>query len=160
MTKINLKVFAGVLGLCLASTVQAGEGSGRMKHPLGFYGSLAGDPYISLLGISLGWNLMSNLRVTAGYGSTPLGIINGTTWGGGLKWLISDSSFTPVLGLNYSQFKGDFLGLVAIDAVNIVYVNAGFDWQADVGFNFGIGVNKAINQSSTLIPYLSLGWFF
>ncbi len=153
-------IIAGILFATISQPAHAGGGEGRTKKPFGIYTSVVGDPHISLFGINAAWNLHNHIRATIGYGSIPLGIVNGSTWGAGAKWMMFGGNFTPVAGINYAQFTGDFLGLVALDSLNIISLNVGFDWQADVGFNLGFGVNKALNQTSTFIPYLSLGWFF
>jgi hypothetical protein len=155
------------------------ESEAREEHKFGIYGSLLGDPYLSLTGINLAYNLTSFMRLTAGYGQASVtGItldalttpttITVTSIGGGLKLFLPHSSFSPVAGFNYSSATvsisgtpdgtSSFYGLSA--AASIMYANFGIDWQTHYGLDIGLGYNLPITAGLLGIPYFNLGWFF
>jgi hypothetical protein len=153
-------VLLSLLAASLLSLTEPASAGIRSVRRLGLYGALAGDPSPSLLGINVGFNLADFLQIHGGYGSTALGIINGTTVGAGAKLFIPDWNFSPTVGATYSLFKGDFLGLVAIDSTACTTVQFGFDWQTGYGLYFGFGGTMAATTGGTATPYIQLGWFF
>lgn len=151
----------------LASTAH-GEESNRSKKKIGGYVGILGDPAPTLLGINAAYNLTDYLRLTAGFGQVKASVtLNGassdqsmTTLGAGAKLLYPGWSLSPVLSLGYSHVSIDAGGIVADVAANNVFMGVGMDWQAESGFNFGLGLNVAVSGASGTLPYVNLGWFF
>ena len=115
------------------------------------------------MGFNVGYNLTDYFQIHAGYGATVTVLLNGSTVGGGGRFFIPDWSLSPSIGATYSQFKGDLLGLIQTDAVGVVTLQVGLDWQTGYGLYLGIGGSKLVSPSSSssgMIPYLQLGWFF
>jgi len=163
MRKPKLSIFAVVV-FCLITgnaIAASSSGSSRTANRLGAYVSILGDPFVSMFGANIGVNLTDFLRVNGGAGATVTGIINGNTYGGSAKLFIPGWNLSPFIGYGYSVVKVDFLGLVSKTFTGVTYVQGGLDWTADIGFNFGIGVNKSINLGKVgAVPFLHFGWYF
>jgi hypothetical protein len=133
---------------------------------LGVYASILGDPVPSFFGVNLGYNLGDIARIHAGYGSLATGLVNGTAYGGGVKFFVPGWGFSPFVGAQYSVFNVDsVLGVTLPGGVNsgagVFSVGAGLDWQTSFGFHLSAGGYMPMGTSSgQLIPGVNLGWFF
>jgi hypothetical protein len=155
-----LPVLAGIAVIFGYLATPTAEASARLTRKVGVYGAIAGDPSPSLLGINLGWNLTDFFQVHGGYGVTAIGLINGTTLGGGAKLFLPGWNFSPMVGVSYASFKGDFLGIVTVDSTSITTLQFGFDWQTSYGLYFGFGGTQGMTSGAKATPYVQLGWFF
>lgn len=151
-------------------------GNNRTSHPFGLYLSLLGDPFPSVWGINAAYNLAPWARLAAGYGSVSGTSINAslqtvtinmTTIGAGLKFMLPEANFTPVLGVNWAQvtvstsggsLSSTFNGFTA--SGSHIYATAGLDWTSSGGFNLGAGYNFSFTNGVGGAPFISLGWFF
>lgn len=69
--------------------------SNRMTHRLGIYGTLLGDPWPSLIGANVGYNVMDFFRVHAGLSFIPGVLIlggGGKSIGAGLEFFSNGGS--------------------------------------------------------------------
>lgn len=167
---IGMLVIAAAL--CPLSQVRADDSSARLNHRFGFYSSLLGDPFPSLWGVNIGFNLFRFLRLTGGYGSVSAtfasgGTLSVTSIGGGAKLFMPSWNFSPVAGINYTNITVSASGLAQGDAVNgisasgsAVYTNLGLSFQAGSGLMIEAGANVGLSGGVTTTPYAALGWFF
>jgi hypothetical protein len=176
-----MKVAVGVLAI-LVSTVSWGKTlpvkedlstvsvvqSSRMHKRVGAYLGVLGDPFPTLVGVNLAYNVFDFLRATAGLGQVSASVGNAsasaTTVGAGARFLVPGWSLSPVAGLSvayvgYSSSGGG----VSVGGFNSgglhAYASLGVDWQTVSGFNLGAGVNVSTKAGVGVLPYLNLGWF-
>lgn len=171
--KLKQKILLGlglgtfILNLGWIQSVQANENrESRLEHRFGIYTGLLNDPFPTLIGLNLAVNVLSFLRINAGYGSISSSGVSVTSLGGGAKLMIPGTTFTPVLGINYANVNVSTTDPSALPIYGIsantknTYLNLGFDWQTQAGFNFGVGYNYSLLSGVGGAPYLNLGWFF
>lgn len=145
--------------------------SNRMEHKFGFHLGLLGDPFPTLLGLNLDYNVVDWARVTAGYGSVSADVTGGkltaTTFGAGVRAMVPNWNVTPVVGLSFASVSvsasgtavtGDVGGFSA--SASHLYATFGIDYQAGIGFNVGAGYNLSLKSGVGGLPYINLGWFF
>jgi hypothetical protein len=145
--------------------------SNRMNHKFGLHLGLLGDPFPTLLGLNLDYNLIDWARVTAGYGSVSADVTGGkltaTTFGAGVRAMVPNWNVTPVVGLSFASVSvsatgtavsGDVGGFSA--SASHLYATFGLDYQAGIGFNVGLGYNVSLKSGVGGLPYINLGWFF
>lgn len=122
----------------------------RMKDRWGIYGTLFGEPLISLMGLDVAYNATDFLRLNGGVGIFPAGIANLVSLGVGAKFMVPNWEFTPFLGGSFAQWfvpssYGDIplynpgTGAIQPDP-NYFYLMIGFDYQAKDGFDIGLGI--------------------
>jgi hypothetical protein len=181
MKKMLICLFIG--GFAFAA--QAADGVGttstsasavRGEKKIGTYLAI-GNPFPSIIGINAAYHVTPRIRATIGYGEievTTSVSISGTgvsseklkakTYGVGADYMIMEGNFTPIVGLHGGYFdvsgKGSFSVQGLDKSTGLAYTNAGIDWVADNGFNFGTGVNVALLGSSGVSFYGNLGYFF
>jgi len=151
------------------------DGNSRSEHRFGLYFSILGDPFPSLWGINLAYNLASFMRIDAGYGSVSATFpdalsaptITLTSIAGGAKFFIPGWSFSPVAGINYTNVNVSVTGNLGSNTVygisgstSFLYSNFGFDWQTHYGLDIGFGYNLPFKAGVGGLPYVTLGWFF
>ncbi len=149
------------------------ELSHRSDKKMGAYLGLLGDPHPTVLGINVAYNALDFMRASIGFGQVSVSSLsvdgNGnfgteetsmTTVGVGTRFFVPGWSLTPTAGLGYSHV---FLSSNTVSSsdykANNIYLNAGFDWQAASGFNFGAGMNVSVNDGAPSAPYINLGYF-
>jgi len=172
---IKKKWILNILLLCLSATQSLGDDtlsgpspieSLRMTKRLGAYYSLYGDPYPATSSINLFYNMTDYLRLNIGSGIAPsacgLNTSSGTLIcasqppiiGGGIKFLLPKNNLTPIVGLNFGQpISGNWI-------YSSFYLNAGVDWIHNSGFLLDAGINFFSNYTSTVSPYLNVGFAF
>lgn len=145
--------------------------SNRMKNRLGFHLGLIGDPFPTLIGGNVNYNIMDFLRATAGYGSFSVagtgGDISASTFGAGVRAMLPDWNFSPVVGLSWATVSVTFSGTGVLGDIggftgsaSHMYATFGIDWQTGMGFNLGAGYNYSLKSGVGGLPYLNLGWYF
>lgn len=176
-------LIAIVLGLTLSqssyaieggeSRVQAGSPNARKW---GTYVGI-GNPYPSLLGLNVAYNVDSHIRASIGYGEIEVtsGITfdgNGiseqktkaSTYSAGADYLITDYQVRPLVGLRAGYFNVSGNGTFNVQGVSrstgLLYTNIGLDWLAGGGFNMGAGLNVAMLGGAGANFYANLGYFF
>lgn len=149
------------------------EGDSRTAHRFGFYVDLLGDPYPSIAGLNLAYNIFSFLRVNGSYG-IPISATSGSATisvgaiGAGAKAFVPGWNFSPTVGFNWSLLTATvtgtaaspLYGVTASGSVSIMSLTLGFDWQTNSGFYFGGGYILPLANNAGGTPYVNLGWFF
>ncbi len=157
-------------------------GDHRMERQFGLVLGLISDPFISEFGFSADYNVAHSLRLTGSLGflyipnsaqatyvngtetSSGGATLAGTSFGFGVKALVPGWEFSPVIGLNLAQtslYIPPIFGTTGSSYnLLLIYANAGFDYQAKDGFDFGFGFDEALNISLIPIPGLNIGKFF
>ncbi|MEK6705184.1 MAG: hypothetical protein AABZ06_05300 [Bdellovibrionota bacterium] len=162
-----------------AFSLAANADSNRMKNKIGAHIGLLGDPFPTLVGFNLNYNVLDFLRATAGYGSisastsatvgstTTSSTLTATTIGVGARAFVPGWNFSPVLGLSWANVSISATGTVSTTTVggfgvsaSHLYASIGFDWQTDGGFNLGGGYNLSLKSGVGGLPYINLGWYF
>ncbi len=143
--------------------------SNRMKNQLGIHIGFLGDPFPTLLGGNVNYNIADMLRVSAGYGRYPtwiFGDLTVSTLGAGIRVMVPDWNLSPVVGFSVASVTvisesgvfRDFFGYTG-GTWDHVYLTLGFDWQTRGGFNLGAGYNHSLKVGAGR-PYVNLGWYF
>jgi hypothetical protein len=148
--------------------------SNRMKNRAGAYLGLLGDPYPTLVGVNLAYNVFDFMRVSAGFGKISASASFGstevsssaTTIGGTVRFMVPNWSLTPTAGLGFSHVSiSDDAGVTVsvknfTESASHLYGNFGFDWQSSGGFNVGAGYNYSFKSGIGGAVYVNLGWYF
>ncbi len=143
----------------------------RSMHRFGVYVSVLGDPFPSLWGINVGYNLESWMRLHAGYGSTSVGSGTSTltvsSLGGGVHFFVPGWSLSPVVGVSITNLTASVSGSVSGLSVNgisssglFTYGSAGLEWQTYSGLTIGVGYNFGLSGGLGGAPSASFGWYF
>jgi hypothetical protein len=152
-----------------AEVAQTLEMSNRTRNKTGVTSGF-GNPFPSILGLNLGYHLNDFLKGTVGYGE--LSVSSGEskasvrTLGAGADVFVPGWSLTPTAGLHISKVDvsnsgGAELSVQGIEeSTTMTYAQAGFDWQAQGGFNLGIGAVAGLTGAKASGSYMNLGWFF
>ncbi len=146
----------------------------RMARRAGMYVAY-GDPYPTVLGVGVAYQLTDFLRAQAGFGK--ISVTNGitisasgittqessaTTVGLGLKGMVPGWNFTPTVGLHFSHLSYSSSGISVggfTESGSHVYTSLGFDWQAQGGFNLTGGYQLSFKSGIGGGLYLGAGWF-
>ena len=170
------------LGLATAGSVYASEGgvslqsapSHRSLKKFGAYLGL-GEPAPTVIGINIAYNLAEFVRLRAGYGSQTVatGInLSGlnlmeastSTIGMGARFFVPGWNLTPSAGLHWANvsYSGDGMTSVGgfTQSGSHIYSTIGVDWQAQSGFNAGLGYQFSFKSGGDSGLYLTAGWFF
>ncbi len=160
-----------LLALALLSTPVAVAGS-RDSKKIGVGIGLFNEPFLSLMGYNLAYNLHNKLRLTAGYGSVSITGSNFTlevqSIGGNLRYFPFDWNFAPFLEGGASSSSGKVSGSGTVSGLSmpttgVFYsVGAGLDWQTTLGLNLGLSYKMLFgsNANHFAAPGFHLGWFF
>jgi hypothetical protein len=138
--------------------------SSRHFHPLGAYASLWGDPYPSNLGVNIAYNVEDFVRINVGVGSnTPGTNFKIDTVGAGVKLFVPTWSLSPSVGFNIANSSGNSSNQKAVFGFDPsgtrAYVNAGFDWQTNVGLYFAAGYAQSLRNGEGGSFYANGGIF-
>lgn len=157
-----------ILGL-VGETAQAQ--SNRSEKKLGVHVGLIGDPFPTLIGGNVNYNVMDWARASVGYGSFSVsatgGDLTASTFGLGARFMVPDWNLTPVVGISWATVSvsasvagvsGDIGGFSG--SASHMYATFGFDWQTGGGFNVGAGYNLSLKSGVGGLPYVNLGWYF
>jgi hypothetical protein len=154
-----------------ANTSEATVDSNRMKNRLGAYLGLLGDPFPTIIGVNVAYNIFDFMRATGGFGQVSASASFGgaevsakaTTFGLGTRFFVPGWSLSPVGGLSFAAVSVSGSGVSVnnfSDSGSHVYATLGADWQAASGFNVGVGYNISFKSGIGGMPYINLGWFF
>lgn len=164
-------VFAMEAGTSLTSAP-----SNRSAKKLGVYLGY-GEPAPTVLGINVAYNLADFVRLRAGYGKLSsgtsvsvggqtfdLGEASTTTLGAGARFSVPGWNLTPTAGIHFANVSYTGNGLTTVGGFNEsgshVYSTLGVDWQAQSGFNAGLGYQFSFKSGADNGLYLNAGWFF
>jgi hypothetical protein len=169
----NSFLLAGLFALVsLVSSSQEAQASSRAVKRLGLSVGILTEPVPSLIGYNLSYNLSNRLRLTVGYGSVSANDPNFTvdvqTYGIDGKFFVTNSNVAPFVGFGASRVIGSVTGSgtvggLSLSAGGTFYgPSVGFDWQSNLGFNFGIEYKYLMGQGiqSTGLPGVYFGWYF
>jgi hypothetical protein len=172
MRKIRLAIVLSFITLSTISQARAASEATsqeaiRDNKRIGFYLSGLGDPFPSIVGINVAYNVLDELRLSAGLGEA----IFGESVGFGVKYIIlPERPVSPVMGLGITRtrivdvFGGIFGGTPGPDDILVSgNFSAGADWQTDFGFNLGLGASWIFATEEIgirVLPYINIGWFF
>lgn len=140
---------------------QAKEDQGpRARHWSGFDIGTGAVPFPSVFGAMIGFNVEDDARISIGTGS----LVRWTTYQLDAKVFLAPTAWAVYIGggLDYLTGKaGTFIYDLQFDKSLVPYVEAGIDFQSEVGvhvgFNFGFA---APNGRIMALPGLALGWYF
>ena len=161
-------IFLTGLGL---GSADAFAGS-RSHKKIGLDLGLITEPFPSLLGYNLSYNVFDQLRLTAGYGtvsSTGAGYsMDVKTIGVDAKLFLLNWSFAPFVSLGYTSVSGTVSGVGTSGGISLsgtgksAHYGIGVDWQTWAGFNLGLEYKNLVGSSlgTTGAPGLYIGWFF
>lgn len=169
-TKRFLVPVVAVLAFLMIVPV-ANAQSNRSKQKLGLNLGLLGDPFPTLVGFNVNYNVTDFVRATAGYGSVSATVTGGkltaSTFGAGARFMMPDWNLTPVVGISWATVSVTAEGTGVIGDVggfsgsaSHMYMTFGFDWQTGSGFNLGAGYNYSLKSGVGGLPYVNLGWYF
>ncbi len=143
--------------------------SNRMKHRSGAYVGLLGDPFPTVIGVNLAYNVADFMRATAGFGKVSASIgtstTSATTIGAGARFMVPGWDISPTAGLSfaYVAVSSDGGGSVSVqnftDSGAHLYGTLGVDWQTEGGFNLGLGYNFSFKSGVGGMPYVNLGYY-
>ena len=144
--------------------------SNRMKNRAGGYVGLLGDPFPTIIGLNIAYNVLDFMRATAGLGqvSAQFGTAEATatTIGAGARFFVPGWDFSPTAGLSFAYVSVSQTGGMSVSVKNFdesgahLYGTIGVDWQAATGFNVGAGYNLSFKSGIGGLPSLNLGWYF
>jgi hypothetical protein len=144
----------------------------RASKKLGLGVGLITEPFPSLFGFNVSYNVMNHLRLTGGYGSISASSagysMDVKTYALDAKFFILDWAFAPFVSLGYSLVSGTVTGTGSASGISLAGTGGsanfgiGVDWQTWVGFNFGLEYKSLIGTSvgSVGAPGAYIGWFF
>jgi len=144
----------------------------RSSKRIGLGLGLITEPFPSVLGFNLAYNVMDQLRLTAGYGSINASAtgfnVDVTTIGVDAKLFLLDWSFAPFVSGGFTSVSGTISGTGTTSGIALANtgtaasVGFGVDWQTWVGFNLGLEYKTILGSSLgiTGLPGLYLGWYF
>jgi hypothetical protein len=156
---------------CLTPLPDASAGP-RAAKKLGIGIGLITEPFPSLLGYTLAYNLGDHFRLTGGYGSVSASGTNFSvdvkTYGLNLKYFPLSWSFAPFLEAGASSISGTVTGSGTVSGLSLASTGlfysagGGLDWQTGIGFNLGLSYKVLFgkNASSVAAPGFHLGWYF
>ena len=152
----------------------------RLTARYGFEVGALSEPVPSVVSFGLCYAVNPRVRLhgAVGGGAAPsfLESVDWTIWGAGATYMMMPArTFSPAFGasinaahLEQSSPLLDIFGLDTKQTYDTVTfgLNAGFDWQTQVGFNAALGAAVWFDTSDTplrdvgALPYLRLGWMF
>jgi hypothetical protein len=164
---------AGLIALVsLVASGSEAQASSRSAKRLGLSVGILTEPVPSLIGYNLSYNLSNRFRLTLGYGSVSANDPNFTvdvkTYGIDGKVFITNSNVAPFVGFSASRVIGSVTGSGTVGGLSLATggtfsgPSVGFDWQANLGFNFGIEYKYLMGQGiqATGLPGVYFGWYF
>lgn len=144
--------------------------SNRMRNRAGGYVGILGDPFPTLVGLNLAYNVLDFMRATAGLGQVSATVgdaeATATTIGAGARFFVPGWSFSPVAGVSAAYVNVSQKGGMSITVKNFeesgmhLYGSLGVDFQSEGGFNIGAGYNVSLRSGIGGLPYINLGWYF
>lgn len=169
--KKHIWISALVISIQLFLGRPEAEASSRSTKKIGLSVGILTEPFVSLMGYNLSYNIKQWLRVTAGYGTSKVTgssfNIDVNTIALDAKFFLLDWNFAPYVDLGYSKISGkvtgtgDLGGLSLSQTGGAIYYGAGIDWQTYFGFNLGFNVKMmTLNGQKATIPGAYLGWYF
>jgi len=161
--------------MALVSTVIGGteaQASSRSAKRLGLSVGILTEPAPTLIGYNLSYNFSNRVRLSLGYGSVsstdPSFTVDVKTYGADLKFFVTDSNVAFFVGGGASRVIGSVTGTGSVGGLSLTAggtfygPSVGLDWQAGLGFNFGLEYKYLMGKdiTSTGLPGVYFGWYF
>src|SRR4051812_30156988 len=104
----NLFFVAGSFS-CVGGRADTFQDNVRSYRPIGVYATLWGEPFPSLVGANLSYNVYDFARVSAGIGSDSTDRLRASTMGVGMKLFVPSLPLSPTVGLHWAadSARGD-----------------------------------------------------
>ena len=146
--------------------------SSRAAKRIGLSVGILSEPAPTLIGYNLSYNISKRVRMTLGYGSVsatdPSFTVDVKTYGLDVKTFVTQSNVAPFVGASVSRVIGSVSGSGSVGGLSLTTggtlygPSVGFDWQAGIGFNFGIEYKYLMGQgiTATGLPGVYFGWYF
>jgi hypothetical protein len=173
MMKMKKKYWIAIIALAVQTIIGSPDAnaSSRSTKKFGLSVGLLTEPFLSLMGYNVSYNIKQWVRVSAGYGSsTASGTgfnIDVNTIALDAKFFLLDWNFAPYLDVGYTKLSGtvtgtgDLGGLSLSQTGGAIYYGFGLDWQTYLGFNLGFNYKlMSLNSQSAAIPGFYAGWYF
>ena len=136
-----------------------------------------GTPYPSLLGLTFGYHLNKDVRLSVGYGeiemTTGLSVSNAglqtkqvkaTTYDLGADYFFMQDRLRPMIGVHAASLniQGDGeINLQGFTKSGVhAYSSLGIDWVANNGFQAGTGMNLSFLGASGSSVYVNTGYYW
>ena len=165
------------LSLVLQTLISSPEAnaSARATKKIGINVGVITEPFPSVLGYGISYNLAQFLRLGVSYGSiSATGTTGAVPYAIDLKTLAFDAkgflidwNFAPFVNLGYSTISGTVSGTGSASGIGItsagssLYYGGGIDWQTYFGFNFGVEYKSLTIAGKAIgLPGVYFGWYF
>ncbi len=180
MQKLSLLVglLWGLSALAQTSEVRTAAPSldVREAHKIGVMVGL-GAFYPSLLGLTFGYHLNKDVRLSLGYGEVEMttGIsvsnaglktktIKATTYDLGADYFLMEDRLRPIIGVHAASLNIEGDGEINLQGFTKsgvhAYSSLGIDWVADNGFQIGTGMNVSFLGASGGSFYINSGYYW
>jgi hypothetical protein len=143
--------------------------SNRLANKTGITTGI-GNPFPSIFGVNVSYNVLDYLRASIGFGEISVSGIDSSasvkTTGIGADVMVPGWNLSPTAGLHISKVDvsasgGGSLSIQGIEeSTTLVYAQGGLDWQAQGGFNLGLGQTVGLSGGDASGSYFNIGWFF
>jgi hypothetical protein len=173
MMKMKNNLWVSILAISIQMILGSNEAqaSARNTKKIGVSVGILTEPFVSLMGYNLSYNIKQWVRLSAGYGtSNATGdgySIDVNTIAIDAKFFLLDWNFAPYLDVGYSKISGTVTGTADLGGFSLtqtggaIYYGAGLDWQTYFGFNLGFTFKMmSLNGQRASIPGAYLGWYF
>ena len=147
MTKQKLSLVGLFLITLLSCLSPSAEASLRDSKRIGIGLGLITEPFPSLMGYTLDYNLNERIRLTAGYGAITFtgtdSVIDVKTYGLDAKYFLLPWTFTPFVSGGVSAVTGTVSGVGSTSGISLgttgtsFSAGVGIDWQMDWGLTVG-----------------------
>lgn len=133
----------------------------RAQKWSGFDIGAGGNPFPSVAGLMLGFNIQNDARIGVGVGT----FIHWTVYALDTKLFLTESAWAPYFGAGISYMAGqagDVLGMdIQFAKAFVPYFQVGIDYQSDLGIHVGFNLaGAAPNGRVIVLPGIAIGWYF
>ena len=136
-----------------------------------------GSPYPSFLGLTFGYHLNKDVRLSLGYGeieiTTGLSFsdsgfkaktVKATTYDVGADYFFLQDRLRPLIGVHAATLNIEGDGEINLQGFTKsgvhAYSSLGIDWVAENGFQAGTGMNVAVLGASGSTFYINSGYYW
>jgi hypothetical protein len=168
------KIYSLVLALVLiqsAIRLPEASASSRSVKKFGVGVGLITEPFPSVIGYNVSYNLAQFLRLGVGYGSISA---SGAGYSFDVKTIAVDAkaflldwNLSPFVNLGFTNVSGTISGTGSASGLSLtstgssIYYGGGLDWQTNFGFNIGFDFKvMSIGGQSLSAPGAYFGWYF
>jgi hypothetical protein len=120
------------------------------------------DPYPSLIGLTVGWQTSTTLRLELGVGRQNLELSHVTTWAAGVKFFVPHWDLSPWASVHFASVSHDgadpILGFSR--SGTHAYAGLGLEWLTETGFTASVGYHVSTKGTASSQPMLAIGWYF